>query len=228
LVTAEAAFEPAVTPVWTMLLTAAPTNSACAITGRDFLLAVLAVGRLALRLALVFARLALREADARARVPAAFFAVVLRFVAAVRRLVVCVVAMFSAYPAHNVANMRSSPDEHGVFVGTNAVRSVKPDTRVMGERRFRARRWVQQRYARLLTAATLPLVAEQLSHPLVPVAHRPSPRDARRLVRKVCRISRNVASATHPLEQLAMVQTLDATKNPAIENFFVRPPVDIV
>ena len=67
-----------------------------------------AVGRLALRLALVFARLAFRAADARARVPAAFLAVVLRFVAAVRRLVVCVVAMYPAYPLHNVPNVRSS------------------------------------------------------------------------------------------------------------------------
>jgi hypothetical protein len=98
LVTAAAALEPAVTPVWTMLLTAAPTNSACAITGRACLLAELDVGRLTVRLVFVFARLALRVADARARVPAAFFAVVLRFVAAVRRLFVCVVAIFLAYP----------------------------------------------------------------------------------------------------------------------------------
>jgi hypothetical protein len=107
-VTAAAAFEPAVTPVWTMLVTAEPTNSACAITGRLFLLTVLELGRLAVRLALVFARLAFWAADARARVPAAFLAVVLRFVAAVRRLFVCVVAMFPAYPLHNVPNMRSS------------------------------------------------------------------------------------------------------------------------
>jgi hypothetical protein len=39
-------------------------------------------------------------------------AAVLRFVAAVRRLFVCVVAMFSAYPLHNVANMRSSACSH--------------------------------------------------------------------------------------------------------------------
>jgi hypothetical protein len=52
------------------------------------LLAELDEGRLALRFALVLARLALRAAVLRARVPAAFFAVVLRFVAAVRRLFV--------------------------------------------------------------------------------------------------------------------------------------------
>lgn len=98
MVTAAAAFEPAVTPVWTMFVTAAPTNSACATTGRARLLALLADGRLALRLAFVFARLAFRAADARARVPAAFLPVVLRFVAAVRRLVVCVVGMILAYP----------------------------------------------------------------------------------------------------------------------------------
>jgi hypothetical protein len=53
---------------------------------------------------LVFARLAFRAADARARVPAAFLAVVLRFVAAVRRLVVCVVAIATAYPLDSGAN----------------------------------------------------------------------------------------------------------------------------
>jgi len=93
LVTAAAALEPAVTPVCTMLATCAPMNSACAITGRERLLALLVDGRLVLRLTFVFARLALRAAVERARVPAAFLAVVLRFVAAVRRLVVCVVAM---------------------------------------------------------------------------------------------------------------------------------------
>jgi hypothetical protein len=52
------------------------------------LLAALDEGRLALRFALVLARLALRAAVLRARVPAAFLAVVLHFVAAVRRLFV--------------------------------------------------------------------------------------------------------------------------------------------
>jgi O-methyltransferase len=91
----------------------------------------------------------------------------------------------------------------------------------VGERRFRARRWSQRRYAALLTRATLPLVAEQLSHPLVPVAHRPSPRDARRLVRRISRISRNIASATHPLEQLAMVQSL-ARIEPTVDGVVVE------
>ena len=72
------------------------------------MLAVLADGRFALRFALVFARLTFRAADARARVPAAFLAVVLRFVAAVRRLAVCVVVIVSAYPLHTHANARSS------------------------------------------------------------------------------------------------------------------------
>jgi hypothetical protein len=107
-VTAAAALEPAVTPVWTISLTFAPTYSACATTGRARLLAVLADGRLTLRFALVFARLTLPAVDARARVPAAFFAVVLRFVAAVRRFAVCVVAMVLAYPLDNEPNTRSS------------------------------------------------------------------------------------------------------------------------
>jgi O-methyltransferase len=91
----------------------------------------------------------------------------------------------------------------------------------VGERRFKVRQWAQRRYAWLLTRATLPLVAEQLSHPLVPVAHRPSPRDARRLVRRVARISRNVDSATHPLEQLAMVQAL-ARVEPSVDGVVVE------
>jgi O-methyltransferase len=91
----------------------------------------------------------------------------------------------------------------------------------MSERRFKVRQWAQRRYAGLLTRATLPLVAEQLSHPLVPVAHRPSRRDARRLVRRVARISRNVDSATHPLEQLALVQAL-ARVEPTVDGVVVE------
>jgi Methyltransferase domain len=91
----------------------------------------------------------------------------------------------------------------------------------MGERRFLARRWVQRRYADLLTRATIPLAAERLTHPLVPAAHRPSPREARRLVRRVARISGQMQSATHPLEQLAMVQAL-ARVEPAVDGVVVE------
>jgi O-methyltransferase len=83
------------------------------------------------------------------------------------------------------------------------------------------RRWAQRQYSRLLTRATLPLVAEQLAHPLVPAVHRPSARHARRLVRQIARIERRVPSATHPLEQLVMVQAL-ARIEPAVDGVVVE------
>src|SRR3954453_17967526 len=82
-------FVPAVTAVCTVLPTTAPTNSAWAVRGRS----CLPVGWLTRRLALALARVALLDAVLRARVLAAFFAVVLRLVAAVRRLTVWVVGM---------------------------------------------------------------------------------------------------------------------------------------
>src|SRR3954466_6543605 len=88
--TLAAAFVPAVTPPCTRFATRAPRFSACAC---GFVVDCPRAVVVARRFALVFARLALLAALLRARVPAAFFAVVLRLVCAVLRLVVCVVGI---------------------------------------------------------------------------------------------------------------------------------------
>src|SRR4051794_35183777 len=93
--TPAAALLPRVTPPLTRFVTRAPRFSPCACAlVVDWPRAVV----VALRLAFVLARLALVAALLRARVPAAFLAVVLRLVCAVLRLVVCVVGMQKRCP----------------------------------------------------------------------------------------------------------------------------------
>lgn len=73
---------------------------------------------------------------------------------------------------------------------------------------YERRRPLELRYAALLERLTLPLAISRLTHPTVPVAHRPSRRAARALVRRVRDVVASVPSASSAPEHLAMVQRL--------------------
>ncbi len=73
---------------------------------------------------------------------------------------------------------------------------------------YERRRPLELRYAALLERLALPLMRARLSHPGVPVAHRPSPREARELVRRVRRVGASIPSASSLPEHLAMVERL--------------------
>ena len=61
------------------------------------------------------------------------------------------------------------------------------------------------RLARIVDRAGQRLMAERLSHPLVPLAHRPSPREARGLAREVRRTVGAVPSASSVAEHLTLL-----------------------